>query len=975
MNRPLPVSSNRISDQHAFVRPLLICFLLIITGSLNAQYAVSAISTDYQGLWQTSAASPNPVRPDNSHRLLAFTWNGTNFSTGVNDAALPVGSFTPRNFRAFPIDAISTAGSPLIALGQLVDGADNNPSTPAPFNTPAGSATLAGFLTDGSKGLDLGTGVANIAAGNLRFNLSALGISASAINDNVPDVIVSQIATPGGDLDEVYFVDAGGATVGSRLSINHTGTPAVGAWSVDFYNLNGSINIRKSDRDIRLWAADLTSFGITAANVGNAVALIYRLNGTSDPAFVAFNVPSISVASQLTMLTQPSATAASNCCSNINSAVMPQAPVVQVQDGSGNNILQSGIPVTVSIQSGPAGYGALGGTTTVLTDAGGQAVFSNLILPCTTGDYTLTFTSSNLDPATSGTATVTRQAFYPRAGSELTLSATTSWSSASDGSGAAPAGFGSGQEFVLSNDAGATDFATGGNWTVNGQLTVPATSLLNITASTTTTLTCDISNAGTIQAATGAVVILNGTSTQTLGGMTKLHSLTINNPSGVNFSGTGIVAGALALTNGSLTLNSGSLRINGTLTRTSGNINAAAGSSFIRFEGNTAINIPAATFTGSVANLAVNNTAGITINAALNVTGVLTLNNGTLTIGNNNLVTGSITGGSAAGYIRTNGTGRVSMNVAGSGGQRLFPVGRSSYNPVTITNNNTAADAFAVQVLDEVYQNGASGSPMTDNRIRRSWNIQKTGANTGAGFGMLFGWNAPENSGVTSPQLFDYTTRWTRQTTGTVTNPTSTSYGYAGYTGSSNYFAIFDNSVTLPVVWKSFEVVRKASQVALTWTTSSENLNKGFMVERSNNGFDWIRIGSRESAGNSQSETSYQFTDEQPITGANAYRIRQVDIDGRSTYSAVRTILMTEEGTASVVVLGNPVTNGTLRLNMKKTGDLYLIDAGGKTVLTRKAATGPVELNVRSLASGTYRLRLGDGGSGGSLITILVRNP
>src|SRR5262249_5028254 len=69
---------------------------------------------------------------------------------------------------------------------------------------------------------------------------------------------------------------------------------------------------------------------------------------------------------------------------------------VSVNDSVGNPLPQAGIPVTVALASQPAGvYAVLGGTTTVLTHAGGIAAFGFMI------DQSGTFSIVASSPGTS----------------------------------------------------------------------------------------------------------------------------------------------------------------------------------------------------------------------------------------------------------------------------------------------------------------------------------------------------------------------------------------------------------------------------------------------------------------------------------------------------------------------------------------------------------------------------------------------
>ncbi len=89
-----------------------------------------------------------------------------------------------------------------------------------------------------------------------------------------------------------------------------------------------------------------------------------------------------------------------------NDSVFTPAPVIQVNDASGNGV--PGVNVTAAIFSGG---GMLGGTTTVATDALGVATFTDLKITGTIGDRILSFTTPNGATVNSGTVTVTAGAF------------------------------------------------------------------------------------------------------------------------------------------------------------------------------------------------------------------------------------------------------------------------------------------------------------------------------------------------------------------------------------------------------------------------------------------------------------------------------------------------------------------------------------------------------------------------------------
>jgi adhesin/invasin len=94
---------------------------------------------------------------------------------------------------------------------------------------------------------------------------------------------------------------------------------------------------------------------------------------------------------RLSVRTPPSSSA-------ISGVVLPQQPVIQLLDAQGNEAKQSGVEVSVSIASGG---GALGGTTSRLTDGDGRAAFSGLSLSGSAGTRTLRFAANGFASVTS----------------------------------------------------------------------------------------------------------------------------------------------------------------------------------------------------------------------------------------------------------------------------------------------------------------------------------------------------------------------------------------------------------------------------------------------------------------------------------------------------------------------------------------------------------------------------------------------
>lgn len=95
----------------------------------------------------------------------------------------------------------------------------------------------------------------------------------------------------------------------------------------------------------------------------------------------------------------------------------------------------------------------------------------------------------------------------------------------------------------------------------------------------------------------------------------------------------------------------------------------------------------------------------------------------------------------------------------------------------------------------------------------------------------------------------------------------------------------------LPVELLKFDAKKVSQNTHLAWSTASETNNAHFVVERGADGRTFSEIGRVAGAGTVRETREYTFIDEQPLPGANYYRLRQVDFDGQFSFSPVRRVM------------------------------------------------------------------------------------
>lgn len=167
----------------------------------------------------------------------------------------------------------------------------------------------------------------------------------------------------------------------------------------------------------------------------------------------------------------------------------------------------------------------------------------------------------------------------------------------------------------------------------------------------------------------------------------------------------------------------------------------------------------------------------------------------------------------------------------------------------------------------------------------------------------------------------------------------------------------------LPVKLGPFAAKRNGMAIDLSWTTFSETSATGFYAERSPDGIDFISlefIPTKAVDGNNSTSLSYSWKDVKPLEGINYYRLRQVDVDGKTQYSPVVRIASLK-GKNNILVYPNPVADVlTIHLATEEAGGSIGIynENGQQLKFKNLAGKTQVQINVRELIRGRYLICL-----------------
>ncbi len=169
----------------------------------------------------------------------------------------------------------------------------------------------------------------------------------------------------------------------------------------------------------------------------------------------------------------------------------------------------------------------------------------------------------------------------------------------------------------------------------------------------------------------------------------------------------------------------------------------------------------------------------------------------------------------------------------------------------------------------------------------------------------------------------------------------------------------------LPVVLVNFQAnLSSGKKVAISWTTQQEVNSNNFNVQRSADGLNWTNIATIKAAGFSSVPVNYSFSDAAPAKGANLYRVRINDLDGKIGYTEIKNVRINTLGKFSL--FPNPARDFVnISLGDLPTADwtLSLVNNAGQLVLQKKfsKSTTVVNLPLDIYAEGTYTLQINDG--------------
>ena len=166
----------------------------------------------------------------------------------------------------------------------------------------------------------------------------------------------------------------------------------------------------------------------------------------------------------------------------------------------------------------------------------------------------------------------------------------------------------------------------------------------------------------------------------------------------------------------------------------------------------------------------------------------------------------------------------------------------------------------------------------------------------------------------------------------------------------------------LPVELVTFKAEEENKKVKVNWQTASERESSHFVIERSQDLYQFEEIATVDAQGTTSQPSNYTWLDDKPYLGISYYRLTQIDKDGTPhLYRAVAVLV--EDDDKTIMVFPNPSDGGTIQIkgeNLKQY-DFSLLTSTGDVVSTKTQVVSEHQATLiptHVLQTGTYLLLL-----------------
>lgn len=181
-------------------------------------------------------------------------------------------------------------------------------------------------------------------------------------------------------------------------------------------------------------------------------------------------------------------------------------------------------------------------------------------------------------------------------------------------------------------------------------------------------------------------------------------------------------------------------------------------------------------------------------------------------------------------------------------------------------------------------------------------------------------------------------------------------------TATSDGFASFAFS-PLPVKFIDFTVTLQNEDVLVQWSTSEEINAAIYEIERSTNGVNWYTIAYVAAIGNSAVVNKYAFTDKTLSSKFAYYRVKEVDVDGKTAFTSVKSIMADDHSGISDIKIASASNKLLLQFPQPVRGKVTVrfVSLSGQVVDQQMINDPAGQVILNSKFSGNYIISISNG--------------
>lgn len=163
------------------------------------------------------------------------------------------------------------------------------------------------------------------------------------------------------------------------------------------------------------------------------------------------------------------------------------------------------------------------------------------------------------------------------------------------------------------------------------------------------------------------------------------------------------------------------------------------------------------------------------------------------------------------------------------------------------------------------------------------------------------------------------------------------------------------HNIILPLYWMEFTAKECSGNVCLQWQTENEQNTSHFEIEKSTDGMTFTKFESQKST-NQPGKHRYQATDNNPVSGINYYRIKQIDVNGSYTYSTIITIKI--DSPMGIKIVPNPANNYIILKGDSNAKSVSVYNITGQLQTQWNDINNNQQLNISHLSEGIYIIKV-----------------